>query len=301
MNHELADPLAILAALGQASPARVTQVTGGADTAIWRVQQEGRVSALRVFRPEQAGAAGREVTVMAAAAARGLPAPAVFAQGTWQERPALLLSWMPGRPLAHELSRRPWQAWTLGTAFGRMQAAIHATPAPAALIDSAPWFHWGNPDEALRTCLLAHAHPCAALLHFDYHPLNILVADGRVTAVLDWTNARAGDPRADLARTAAILHFAPLNPALPAPLAWMVRRAFIAGWRRGYRTAAGSLTGMAPFYAWAGSVMIHDLTPRLGRADMPWLTSAFLDRVQAWTATWRERAECPRLAPPTDL
>src|SRR5438132_39917 len=43
--------------------------------------------------------------------------------------------------------------------------------------------------------------PGAALLHLDYHLLNVMTDRSRVTGVLDWTNARAGDPRADLART----------------------------------------------------------------------------------------------------
>jgi hypothetical protein len=50
--------------------------------------------------------------------------------------------------------------------------------------------------------------------------------------------------------------------------------------------------GMAPFYAWAGEVMIRDLTPRLGRPDLPWLDRQFLERVRQWADGWRERAGC---------
>ena len=121
--------------------------------------------------------------------------------------------------------------------------------------------------------------------------MNVLVADGRVSAVLDWANARVGDPRADLARTASILRFAPLDPGVLRPLESLVRRLFIAGWRRGYREVAGPIGGMAPFYAWAGAVLIHDLTPRLGRPDLPWLDpnswSAF---GSGRMAGWSERA-----------
>ena len=122
--------------------------------------------------------------------------------------------------------------------------------------------------------------------------MNVLVADGRVSAVLDWANARVGDPRADLARMASILRFAPLDTGVPQSLENLVRRLFIAGWRRGYREVAGPVGGMAPFYAWAGAVMIRDLTPRLGRPDLPWLDGQFLDRVRQWADSWRERAGC---------
>jgi hypothetical protein len=153
-----------------------------------------------------------------------------------------------------------------------------------------PWQAWAGPDPALRTCLAALPARPPALLHLDFHPLNVLVGDGRVTAVLDWANARAGDPRADLARTLSILRLAPLPRGITGALEWTARRAFEAGWRRGYRRVAGSPGGLAPFCWWAGLVMERDLAPRLGRADLPWLTPAFLDRVRRWTADWRVRA-----------
>lgn len=164
---------------------------------------------------------------------------------------------------------------------------------PGGLGPCSSWIDWGVPDDALRRLLLACDTGRDALLHLDLHPLNVLVQDRRVTAVLDWANARPGDPRADLARTASILRFAPLPAGTPAPLARTVRRILEAGWRRGYREAAGPIRGMAPYYAWAASAMVKDLSPRLGRRDLPWLTSAFLGRVQEWGAMWRARADLP--------
>ena len=38
-----------------------------------------------------------------------------------------------------------------------------------------------------------------ARLHGDVHPLNLLVADGRLGAVVDWGDVCAGDPATDLA------------------------------------------------------------------------------------------------------
>ena len=294
MNGEPPDPTDVLAALGVVRPARATPVSGGADTLIWRVEAAAQVSALRLFRPEQAAMARREVAAMTAAGAAGLPVPLVHAEGAWRGRPVLLMSWMPGRPLRDELHAHPWRAWALGVRFGRAQAAVHAVAPPAALrAQSTSWVAWANPDDALRDCLLlAAAHGPGALLHLDYHPMNVLVADGRVSAVLDWANARIGDPRADLARTASILRFAPLDPGVPRAMESIVRRGFIAGWRRGYREVAGPVSGMAPFYAWAGLVMIHDLTPRLGRPDLPWLDLSYLERVRQWADGWRERAGC---------
>jgi hypothetical protein len=45
-----------------------------------------------VFRPEQLAQCRNELTAMQIAAAGGIPVPRVQAQGTWHDRPALLLS-----------------------------------------------------------------------------------------------------------------------------------------------------------------------------------------------------------------
>jgi aminoglycoside phosphotransferase (APT) family kinase protein len=288
------DPIAILRAIGEAGSAQAVPVSGGADTAMWRIEQDDACFALRVFRREQAAVAQREVAAMALAGAGGVPVPTVHAEGMWEDRPVLLLVWMPGRPLLHHMQARPWLAWSLGMALGRTQAAIHDIPVPPGRLGRPhDWIDWAEPDESLRRLLLDRAGKRAALLHLDLHPMNVLVEGSRVTAVLDWANARAGDPRADLARTASILRFAPLPVAAPAPLAAAIRRLLESGWRRGYREAAGPIGGMAPFYVWAAAVMVKDLSPRLGRRDLPWLTPAFLAGVQEWGAMWRRSAGLP--------
>src|SRR5207249_2808145 len=116
-----------------------------ADTVIWRVERAGGVSALRLFRAEQGETCAREVAAMRAAAAAGLPIPTLQAEGMWKGRPALLLSWVTGRPLTHELRSQPWRAVPLGLAFGRMHARIHSVPAPAFLRQEPhDWIEWAG-------------------------------------------------------------------------------------------------------------------------------------------------------------
>ena len=228
---------------------------------------------------------------MAAALACGLPVPAIHAQGIWRKRPALLIDWMPGDTMRDILAADPRQAWALGDAFGRFQAAIHHCPVPDELqADRHAWIALAEPDKSLATILVQASRERAALLHLDYHPMNVLVTAGRLSAILDWTNARAGDPRADLARTCSILHFAPLLTATSDAAEEHVRRELVAGWRHGYHAVAGPVDGMAPFLAWAGAFMVRDLAPRVGRPDLAWLTGKLLARVRAWTAAWRARA-----------
>jgi aminoglycoside phosphotransferase (APT) family kinase protein len=291
---DVPDPVVVLAAAGLPAPSHAQRVRGGADAVIWRVQLHDGPYAVRLLQSDQAGQARREVAALTAAAAAGLPLPPVVATGSWQDRPVLVLAWSPGEPLGAVLQERPLdlrRAWASGVAFGRAQASIHALPPPAELCaHPVPWQDWAGADPGLQSCLAALPARPPALLHLDYHPANVLVRDEQVTAVLDWANARAGDPRADLARTLSILRLAPIGTRVVGAPAWVNRRVFEKGWRRGYRQVAEPVGGLAPFCWWAGLVMERDLAPRLGREDLPWLTPAFLDRVRRWTAHWRTRA-----------
>ncbi len=42
---------------------------------------------------------------------------------------------------------------------------------------------------------------------------------------------------------------------------------------------------MPLFYAWAGTAMIRDLSPRIGKAGL-WLQSHHLNGVRAWRDLW---------------
>jgi aminoglycoside phosphotransferase (APT) family kinase protein len=289
MDEEQLNPNAILASLGFERPRSSERVSGGRDTAIFRVELGGELHALRVFRPGEDGVARREAQVMRAAGEGGVPIPRVCAEGRWRDRAALLLSWCSGRPMAEELAARPWRAWPLGVLFGRCQAAIHFRSSPEALLAAGrAWIDWAGPGEEALAARLRKTDPCEdSLVHLDYHPLNVMTDGERITGVLDWTNARAGDPRADYARTLTILR---LDSGTASPLVLAVLRVFEAGWRRGYRRIAGRPSDMAPYYAWAGAVMLRDRGPRPDRPGG--MTARELGRVRAWAERWKKRAEC---------
>lgn len=276
------DPITVLQAIGLSEVDRVMPVSGGADTMVWRVERGTETFALRIFRPEQVAICRYEVTAVTAAAAGGLPVPTVHAEGRWRDRPALLLSWCRGIPLLDALQACPEQAVMLGERFGEMQAVLHNLAAPATFRndDERSWLRWAGDDPALaaRFADLTPRRDC--LLHLDYHPLNVLTDGRRVTAILDWANARAGDPRADLTRTQSILEFGPIAPVDTTVDAEALRRDFISGWLTGYQAIAGPVGDLSPFMAWVVTVMERELRPRLGRADLPWLTAELLDRVR---------------------
>ena len=110
------------------------------------------------------------------------------------------------------------------------------------------------------------------LLHLDFHPLNVLGERDQLTAVLDWTNAHAGDPRADFARTVTILR---LSPPWGDRAQRVGRAVFEMLWRFGYGPPGPD---MAAFYAWAGGAMLRDLSGRYSADE--------LEPVRCWTAQW---------------
>ncbi|WP_019586543.1 phosphotransferase family protein [Deinococcus apachensis] len=181
---------------------------------------------------------------------------------------ALIQEWLPGVTCGEALRREPGQAWAYGVQFGQLQARLHTLPIPPEVAGEVP-------------CLETHLPPPARLawLHLDYHPLNVLVAEGRVSAVLDWENVRLGDARADVARTLSILSVD--------PVVWRAGqevRQSLRTFRRGYLAgyAGGLMDDLPPFLAWAGEFMLRDRGPHCAEAG--------LVHVRRWTRYWRSRS-----------
>lgn len=274
------DPHLVLQALGLSTVARVQPVQGGADTLIWRVDTPAGPRALRVFRPEQAPVAKREAWLMNLLVAAGQPVPRVRGHTVCAGRPALLLDWVNGETVASALQARPSDAAHLGRAFGQAQAALHALPVPTEAPEVPPdWTAWAGHAEVSRR--LRDLPGRAAVVHLDYHPLNVLVAGGEVSGIIDWANATVADPRADVARTLSILSVDPFVWTAPSGLRATLRsfrRAYLAG----YAARGGDVTGLPLFLAWAGGLMRTDLGGRCSAAQ--------LRVIERWAAHWRVRA-----------
>lgn len=123
----------------------------------------------RVLR--RGGAPVREARVMRHARAAGFPVPTVHEV----QEDALVLERIHGPTMAADLRRSPWRLH----AHARLLAALHER------------LHRIRYDDE-------------ALLHLDLHPENVLLPPtGPV--VIDWTNARAGEPVLDVALSWVIL------------------------------------------------------------------------------------------------
>jgi hypothetical protein len=163
-------------------------------------------------------------------------------------RPVLLLEWTSGRELTREIHNRPWSALRLGKLFGEQQAEIHQSPLEGA--PSADWIDCFGPVDAPMRRRLEQVQQHPALIHLDYYPANLIFESGRLSGILDWTNARIGDPRADLARTWALMTFL-FRAGRRHPVRRLSDDLFARGWWRAYERTAGTQDEVALFRAWA--------------------------------------------------
>lgn len=274
------DPCVILTALGFSTIDEAEPITGGRDTAIFRIVIGDNTSALRVFRPDQLKVSQNEVRAMRLAKVAGIPVPTVHAHGVWHDYPVLLLSWCPGQPLISELTERPERAKPLGMEAGKTLAAINEITFPPKRRDQS-WLTWALPnDDPLRQRIAAVART-DRLLHLDFHPLNVLTDGKSITAVLDWANARAGDPRADLARAISILR---LDADDIPPHHQSVIGEFERGFVSGYESVVGKQENIPLFHAYAGRLMLRDLADRLHEHP------GQRERIEAWVKDWSREA-----------
>jgi tRNA A-37 threonylcarbamoyl transferase component Bud32 len=132
---------------------------------------DGRV--LRRFKT--GGDPEREALVMRHAARHGYPVPRVLDVGP----DALVLERIEGPTMIEQVEEQPATLGDNASVLARLHEQLHAIAAPPSL---------------------AAVTGGGRLLHLDLHPANvILAATGPV--VIDWTNARSGDPALDVALT----------------------------------------------------------------------------------------------------
>lgn len=228
------DPVAVLKAVRVQPADPPLAVPGGWDTALFRFRTADNAwHALRVYRSiNETDRALREQVSLRAAAHAGIPVPRVEAVG-------------------NAIKSRPWRVWSLGKAFGRMQAEIHAVPAPEELRDPSlagylgDFLEWVRGlDPALPRRLEEAGLRQGNLIHGDYQPLNVLTDGQSITGVLDWPSSGSADPRVDMRHTAVLLETGPLPPGPIRPLVTWCREAMTPGRKlRSLRVRASGIRG----------------------------------------------------------
>ncbi len=203
-------------------------------------------SILRLLREPGADQRNQaQAAAIEAARSRGVRVPAVLGATTVMGRPGLIMERIEGADLLTLIGRRPWAVFRVGRICGEVHAQLHEVQAPRAI---APL------KETLRRRIqtigplpphlkefsleaLEGLPDGEALCHGDFHPGNILLA-GDEPVVIDWTNARRGDPMADVARTRMMLRLGEAPPGTSFALRAMAlvgRNLLVALYLRSYR------------------------------------------------------------------
>jgi aminoglycoside phosphotransferase (APT) family kinase protein len=141
---------------------------------------------------------------------------------------------------------------------------------------------------------LSERRPGAAgprvICHGDFHPQNLLAANGRVTAVLDWPNVIVAEAEYDVASTRAILTLTPLDlfpvPAALRPVVAALRRILVARYLASYRRLRALDPARLPYFEAAacmrGLVRCGEARAAGGAASAnPLDASSFGDRLAA--------------------
>jgi len=135
----------------------------------------------RVLRRYRDGrSAEPEAAIIRAVDAAGYPTPTVLAV----EGPDLVLERVAGPTLAGAILTGAVTASQAGAMLAGLHDELHALP-------------WDG----------------GAMLHLDLHPANVILSPER-PVVIDWSNARPGDPGLDVALTALICAQVALDPAM---------------------------------------------------------------------------------------
>jgi Ser/Thr protein kinase RdoA (MazF antagonist) len=133
-----------------------------------------------------------EADLMIYLARAGFPVPAVYdASGR-----DIVMERLHGRDMIAYFGRRPWLAGKYGRILADLHNRLHQIDAPPGL----------------RSAFVAGEK----VVHLDLHPANVMMTD-RGPMVIDWSNAAAGAPAADVAMAYVIIASSETD-LVPAPL-----------------------------------------------------------------------------------
>ncbi|SEG86613.1 Predicted kinase, aminoglycoside phosphotransferase (APT) family [Thermomonospora echinospora] len=216
--EELASRLEVLAGRPVAVGG-LKRLSGGASRETWAFEADGRPLILRLDPPGRpdAPAMAREAGLLMAAAAAGVPVPALVDHGdALRGTPYLIMERLAGETIPRRLLRderfaavRPALARELGGILARLHAlrpdAVPGLPDGDPLEELAALYEsFAEPRPAVELALrwLERNRPDASggrtVVHGDFRNGNLMVDERGVRGVLDWELAHVGDPWEDL-------------------------------------------------------------------------------------------------------
>jgi len=264
-------------------------VARGREAEVWDVGG-GLVLKLYLDASNERGAA-REAAVLAAVRATGLSVPEVLEETVLDGRPGLVLERVAGPDLLTALGRRPWLVLRVGPALARAHVAINDVLASSQLPSMkvrardriAQSGHLNDTERSHVLRLLEAQADGDQLCHGDLHLENLLGAVTR-PSIIDWSNAAAGPPAADVARSLVILRFGETPsdaPAIVRRLAPALRGLVVSRYLRSYRSMRpGYLNGLNDWKIIQAAARLGETAQSESLGIRTWLASVMRDLVR---------------------
>jgi Ser/Thr protein kinase RdoA (MazF antagonist) len=171
------------------------------------VFEHGEDRVLKLYRAGQPKTdARREAAILDALEAAGVAAPRVFDVAEFDGRWGLVMSRVDGDTYGDQMRADPARLGLYLTAMAKLQVAIHAARGDALAslkVRAARKIEGSGLADHVRRRLrdrLSAMPDGDRILHGDYHPYNVLGTLERAV-VVDWLDATAGLPAADLCRS----------------------------------------------------------------------------------------------------
>jgi len=166
-------------------------------------------------------AAFREAALHAAAEAIGLPVPRIWGVQRFGDRWGIVFDRVEQPSFAEQMSDKSSETSALLDSLVRLQVRIHAQRALhfaslnarlAANIAAAALLPERKKQSLLES--IVHMPEGDRLCHGDFHPMNVL-GEASQPFIIDWPDARRGDPAADVCRSYLLLKLHAAYLALP--------------------------------------------------------------------------------------
>jgi len=185
--------------------------------------------------------AGKEMPAIQVAYNAGLPVPAVEGLVEVKGRRGIVMERITGLSMMDVIENRTWKIMRLARILADLHAQVHSSETGALPSLWEDIQKRANNDTALpqevkdaSLGILQKLPDGNSICHSDFHPGNIIMSP-RGPVIIDWVDAKRGNPLADVARTWLLVRMAVLPVDINIVIRWLGRMLFWSAYLRQYR------------------------------------------------------------------